>query len=85
MRGLDARDCVEKQELLQRINEHGGSSASACSICCEDYESGDAMRLLPCKHAYHIECIDQWFYKATDYSRPPSCPLCNAELNVQSS
>lgn len=28
----------------------GNSSAASCSICCEDYASGDVQRVLPCGH-----------------------------------
>jgi hypothetical protein len=71
---------LEKRELIALLAEAGGSSSTSCSICFEDYCSGDAVRVLPCKHRFHIECIDKWFYSSTDYTRPPACPLCNAEL-----
>lgn len=71
---------LEKRELIALLAEAGGSSSTSCSICFEDYCRGDAVRVLPCKHRFHIECIDKWFYSSTDYTRPPACPLCNAEL-----
>eukprot|EP00877_Chromochloris_zofingiensis_P002401 jgi/Chrzof1/12161/Cz06g23110.t1 len=78
--GLDCKSCLEKQELIDKVLQAGGSSGSSCSICCEDYVSGDLVRVLPCKHRFHIECVDRWFLSAVDYSRAPACPLCNAEL-----
>ena len=73
---------IEKEELIRLIaeEEHNNSSSTNCIICCEDYVTGDALRVLPCQHKYHVECIDKWFLSSTDYSRPAACPLCNAEL-----
>lgn len=31
-----------------------------CSICLCDYDEGDAMIVLPCRHRYHAPCIKQW-------------------------
>lgn len=31
-----------------------------CVICRLDYEDGDNLILLSCKHSYHSECITNW-------------------------
>lgn len=31
-----------------------------CAICLEDYADEDELRILPCKHEFHITCIDSW-------------------------
>ena len=54
--------------------------SAACSICCEDYASGEVVRRLRCAHKFHLECIDRWFLSSTDYSRPVACPVCNAPI-----
>ncbi|KXZ43241.1 hypothetical protein GPECTOR_96g707 [Gonium pectorale] len=38
------------------------------------------LRVLQCGHRFHVECVDKWFLSATDYTRTPACPLCNAPL-----
>lgn len=38
-----------------------------CPMCRE----GEKLRVLPCKHRFHLECIDQWLS-----SRKPLCPIC---------
>lgn len=82
--GVGCDGLLEKRELLDAVQGIGGSSASSCSICCEDYVPGDVLRVLPCKHKFHIECVDRWFLSAaSEYSRPPSCPMCNTELALE--
>ncbi|KAG8668131.1 hypothetical protein FPOAC1_007499 [Fusarium poae] len=51
----------------------------ACSICTEDFVEGVKLRMLPCGHLYHPQCIDQWL---TDRSR--TCPLCRVNLAASS-
>lgn len=49
-----------------------------CSICLCEYEQGDEVTMLPCKHVYHEACVKEW----TGQSQ--RCPLCNYDL-MQSS
>jgi hypothetical protein len=48
-----------------------------CSICLSQYETNDAMRTLPCDHAFHKDCIDQWMERST------FCPMCKLSLQAQ--
>lgn len=78
--GLNPRSCLEKRELVEQLQGAGGSSGATCSICCEDYVSEDVVRVLPCSHRYHLECIDKWFLSSTDRTKEPACPMCNHPL-----
>jgi len=49
----------------------------ACTICLEDYVEGEKLRMLPCQHTFHSECIVPWL---TD--RSPTCPLCKTLLEA---
>jgi len=46
---------------------------NSCSICLEDYEPGEQIRVLPCQHTFHSSCIFPWLTE-----RSPTCPLCKA-------
>ncbi|KAL2316756.1 hypothetical protein Fmac_030632 [Flemingia macrophylla] len=44
---------------------------SCCSICFQDFEDGELVRILPkCSHHFHLECIDKWLVQQG------SCPMC---------
>lgn len=52
------------QEPVARDGELG------CSICTEDFTTGEDVRVLPCKHKYHPACIDPWLLNVSG-----TCPL----------
>jgi RING-like zinc finger len=41
-----------------------------CSICTEDFRVGEDVRVLPCDHQYHPQCIDPWLINVSG-----TCPL----------
>ncbi|CAK8538808.1 unnamed protein product [Lathyrus sativus] len=48
---------------------------SCCSICFQDLEDGELVRVLPkCSHVYHLECIDKWLLQQG------SCPICRTYI-----
>jgi hypothetical protein len=42
-----------------------------CCICLGDFEDGEQLRVLGCKHGFHMDCVDEWLPV-----RPPSLALC---------
>lgn len=34
-----------------------------CAVCQEGLKKGEKVRELPCKHQYHIDCVDPWLNK----------------------
>jgi len=46
-----------------------------CAICIVDYQLGEKVRILPCKHSYHTNCIDAWL---DEHSK---CPICKMDFN----
>lgn len=41
-----------------------------CSICVEDFVTGEDVRVLPCDHHFHPACVDTWLVKVSG-----TCPL----------
>jgi RING-like zinc finger len=52
---------------------------STCSICIDDFEDGERLRMLPrCRHIFHTDCILPWLTE-----RQGCCPLCKTEVMEQ--
>jgi hypothetical protein len=52
------------------------TSCTTCSICIDDFEAGERIRVLPkCHHAFHTDCIMPWLTE-----RQGCCPLCKTSV-----
>ena len=38
----------------------GGGGGDRCVICLSDFEDGEKLKQLPCRHLYHAACISTW-------------------------
>jgi hypothetical protein len=85
---LIIRVCRERRRLarkrLSRSNlkklplvkfKKGTGMYETCAVCLEDFEEGEKLRQLPCKHAYHTKCIDPWLTKNRRV-----CPVCKRKI-----
>ena len=52
--------------------------SSCCAICINDFKTGDYIKLLPCQHEFHTECVFPWL---TEYKG--CCPLCMRMVSAQ--
>jgi hypothetical protein len=68
----------ESISQLGDVVKNIGDDEPTCSICLCEYEKGDKLVSLPCKHVFHESCITSW----TDHNT--RCPLCNADLESMS-
>jgi len=46
-----------------------------CCICLEDYQDKDELRIMPCKHEFHVACIDSWLTRQKGF-----CPICKRDV-----
>ena len=49
-----------------------------CSICLDEYETHDKIRILPCHHTFHSKCVGRWLSE-----RSAVCPLCKGNLYIE--
>lgn len=68
-----------KTETVDRNNDSeqwkvedgtNADSGLACSVCTDDFVKGQDIRVLPCDHKFHPECIDPWLLNVSG-----TCPL----------
>lgn len=70
-RPLGGHDAHLLIESFEECHDVGG----VCAVCLEDLDAQRKAVMLPCDHAYHEDCVTQWFRKGN-----PSCPYCNDDL-----
>lgn len=66
-------------EQATHIRSYGGkkvgqSHDDACAICLEGFEKGDPLRVLQCRHSFHLACVDQWL------AQSGQCPVCKHSI-----
>ena len=49
-----------------------------CAICVEDFQNGERVKELPCKHIFHPTCVDEWLNNHSSL-----CPLCKANIRSE--
>jgi len=65
------------EESIRRLKEvkfNPKKGDKACAVCQEDFNPGEKVLRLPCKHDYHKECVTKWL------SLHNSCPVCREPL-----
>lgn len=73
---LRAGGVVEKSELVEAVMKaRGGESGLSCAVCIAAYSSCEEIRVLPCGHRFHCECVDKWLV-----SQSKTCPLCSKPI-----
>jgi hypothetical protein len=50
--------------------------SETCSICLEDFQVGQLVTVLACRHTFHFAEITKWVNEGT-----PTCPLCKSSVS----
>ncbi|XP_054630622.1 RING finger protein 215 isoform X6 [Dunckerocampus dactyliophorus] len=45
-----------------------------CAVCLEAFNNNQCLRVLPCRHEYHRDCVDPWLLLHH------TCPLCKRSI-----
>jgi len=67
-----SEEAINKLEQVQYNAE--GAEIKCCPVCQEDYNHGENLVRLPCKHEYHNDCVKPWLAKHN------SCPMCRQQI-----
>ncbi|KAM0942363.1 putative chromatin regulator PHD family [Dioscorea sansibarensis] len=75
-RGLSADSIASLPSISYKAQSGQDNNNDQCVICRLDYEDGESLVLLSCKHLYHSECINRWL------QINKVCPVCSAEVST---
>ena len=82
LRDTYAPPCTYAEAMAADGGAHGEESrlpgSGECLVCQSELLPTDRVRLLPCRHAFHVACVDPWFERST------CCPTCRADVMRES-
>jgi len=82
LRHPDKEPAGTRQVVLQSLPTRSATDADVdnkCNICLSSFEEGEVLRTLPCEHAFHSSCIDQWLLE----SKNSTCPCCRFNVSAK--
>ncbi|KAF8098114.1 hypothetical protein N665_0273s0015 [Sinapis alba] len=75
--GMSRRLVKAMPSLIFSSVHEDNTTAFTCAICLEDYNVGDKLRLLPCRHKFHAVCVDSWLTSWRTF-----CPVCKRDART---
>ncbi|KAG1706732.1 hypothetical protein DVH05_027585 [Phytophthora capsici] len=75
MRGKGAtKELIDQLETKTYTANMFPPEDACCCICLNDYEASQSLRVLPCAHHFHKECVDEWLLVNS------TCPTCRKSI-----
>uniref|UniRef100_A0A3Q2PFM0 RING-type domain-containing protein n=1 Tax=Fundulus heteroclitus TaxID=8078 RepID=A0A3Q2PFM0_FUNHE len=86
---LEQQPLLPKQDVLKRMSSlktkryrqpkpwcdpSQQAETENCAVCLEPFNNNQCLRVLPCRHEYHRDCIDPWLLLQH------TCPLCKRSI-----
>ena len=76
--GMNREDIDKVKKIkFKKVKQKKGEEEQ-CPICITEYEDGEVLRVLPCEHLFHPQCIDAWLVQNG------VCPVCKSDLRSRS-
>jgi len=74
---IEANDEDEEKGKDIKTNNRSSPINDTCVICLEEFSPGQQIKILPCRHGFHGDCIDPWLSERSD-----QCPICKRSVLV---
>jgi hypothetical protein len=75
--------CLVRSVWCSRVQSGFGSTRRySCAICLSDYEKGQGIRFLPCKHHFHAECVDKYIMPSSSQTSSTLAHCLSLSLSV---
>lgn len=68
---------VYSPETFANYTSNESVEDASCVICLCEYEPNEIIRILPCKHHFHKDCVDVWL------RMDKACCLCKQDIDAQ--
>ncbi|OIT32998.1 PREDICTED: receptor homology region, transmembrane domain- and RING domain-containing protein 2-like [Nicotiana attenuata] len=75
--GISRRLVKAMPSLIFTSVVEDNSTSVTCAICLDDYNVGDKLRVLPCRHKFHTKCVDAWLTLWRTF-----CPVCKRDART---
>ncbi|XP_072964724.1 receptor homology region, transmembrane domain- and RING domain-containing protein 1-like [Typha angustifolia] len=75
--GMSSRLVKAMPSLIFTSVLEDNCTSRMCAICLEDYNVGEKLRVLPCRHKFHAVCVDLWLTTWRTF-----CPVCKQDANA---
>ncbi|MBN3322910.1 RN150 protein, partial [Atractosteus spatula] len=74
--GDAAKKAISKLQVrtIKKGDKETESDFDNCAVCIEGYKPNDVVRILPCRHLFHKNCVDPWLQ---DHR---TCPMCKMNI-----